>query len=255
MRDTGTVVMNGPLIRAMFEPKDGSSVEEWEDSAAYDESRGLAAVADGAGSSYRAARWSSALTGAFVTSPPDLTPDLGAFRTWVAKVADGFQVDSEKVSDSTWYTSDASRRGSFATFVGIRLSPGTPMTLTGVQLGDACVFHTRGDELITAPITDPDSFDSTPDLLGSSPYGDSYGAERARFIHAAVEPGDVIFLTSDALGAAMLRVARENRPMWSGFAGLDHEGFHSVVDRLRSEGIMENDDVTMLRLHAPGDRS
>lgn len=246
-------VGRGPTIRVMFEPKDGSTIEEWEDSAAYDERRGLGAVADGAGSSYRAARWSSALTSAFVTSPPKLDSDLGDFRAWVQHVADGFQVDSEQVSDSTWYTSDASRRGSFATFVGVRLSPGTPMRLTGVHLGDACVFHTRGDRLITAPITDPDSFDSTPDLLGSSRYGDSYGAERAGFIRAEVEPGDIVFLTSDALGAAMLRLARENRPMWSGFAKLDHEGFRSVVGRLRSEGIMENDDVTMLRLHAPGD--
>lgn len=236
----------------LFEPKEGSSVEEWEDSAAYDERRGLCAVADGAGSSYRAARWSSALASSFITTPPKLDSDLGDFRAWVGQVADGFQVDSEQVSDSTWYTSDASRRGSFATFVGVRLSPGDPMSLTGVHLGDACLFHTRGDQLITAPITDPDAFDSTPDLLGSSAYGDSYGAERATFIRAAVQPGDVIFLTSDALGAAMLRLARENRPMWSGFARLDQGGFRSVVARLRSEGIMENDDVTMLRLHAPG---
>jgi len=239
-----------PSIRVLYAPKEGSAEEEWEDAAYYDPRTGYCAVADGAGSSYRASRWSSALVESWALAPPELAPDLVDFRDWVRRVGDAFQTTSEAVSGTSWYTADASRRGSFATFVGLRLIPGPPFRMQAVSVGDACLFQCRDGRLVAegTSITDPDSFDSTPHLLGSSPYQDSYGAEQARYFDAPLDVGDLVLLTTDALGAAMLRLDRAGHPVWTEFAERGPTGFGRIVERLRATEVMENDDVTMLRV-------
>lgn len=243
--------MSGLIARVLFAPKSGAEEAEWEDAAAYSERRGVMAVADGASASYRSARWSSALVDSFVSEPPELAEGLESFLEWVQRVGDRFQADSEAISETSWYASDASRRGSFATFCAVQLRGGSTPRFRAVQVGDACLFHCRGDHLVTAPLDDPDSFGSTPDLLGSTPYRESYGAEAARFVEAAVRGGDVLFLTTDALGAAMLRLAAAGQPVWSYFAAVGVTGFDQVVSGLREADVMEDDDVTLLRVRVP----
>lgn len=244
-----------PTIRAFYSPRSGSEESEWEDAACFDERLGLCAVADGAGSSYRAAYWSSTLVESFVATPPGIEPGLRDFSKWLEAVADDFQARSEAASDTSWYASDASRRGSFATFVGIHLRPGDPLRLRGVVVGDACLFHYRDDDLVTASTTDPKSFDSTPDLLRSSAYNGSYGGDSARYVEALVELGDTLLLTSDAFAAAVLRLARAGHHIWRHLKGIGPTGFDRLVQRLRDAGVMENDDVTMLRVSTGGLRA
>jgi hypothetical protein len=244
------VTGSGLVMRAMWAPKEGSAESEWEDSAAYRFDRAVAAIADGASSSYRAANWSAELVGQFVSSTPDLSGDPGSFAAWVQRTADGFQSRSEARSETSWYAADASRRGSFATFCGLRLAGG-PDRFEAVHVGDACLFHCRGGELVTASVLDPAGFDLAPDLLKSSPYEDSYGAEEARFIQAPIEPGDVIFLATDAMGSAMLQLHAVDKPVWATFSAIGPAGFDRATNALRAAGIMENDDVTLLRIRLP----
>lgn len=244
--------MTTPLVTVLHGPKRAAPEEEWEDAACYDEATGVCAVADGAGSSYRAARWSSHLVESFVTRPPALSKDLAEFQRWVAAVGDEFQATSEAVSDTSWYAADASRRGSFATFAGIRITPGERPRLEGVYVGDACVFQCRGDKVVSATHNDPQLFDSTPDLLGSSPYQDSYGAERGRYITGEITPGDVVLIASDALSAAMLRLWRARKPIWETMARIGPAGFADLVERLRAADVMEDDDVTLMRVRTDG---
>ena len=239
-----------PTIRAFWAPKTAARESEWEDAAAYDESRQVVAVADGASSSYRAGHWSSRLVEEFLAEPPQLAPGLTGFHQWVAQVADGFQSASEAVSDTSWYASDASRRGSFATFVGVTLMSGANgARFVGVQVGDACLFHTRGDQLITAlPTRDPEGFNSTPDLLGSSAYEESHGAEAGVYCEGIVEPGDVLYLTTDAMGSAMLALAEANQPIWRAGQHLGPRRFRSMVNELRQSEVLEDDDATLVRV-------
>ncbi|MEZ5383629.1 MAG: protein phosphatase 2C domain-containing protein [Microthrixaceae bacterium] len=239
-----------PIIRAYWAPKAAAEEREWEDAAAYDEARGVAAVADGASSSYRAGRWSALLVEEFLKRPPQLSPDLSEFHRWVATVAEGFQTSSEAVSDTSWYASDASRRGSFATFVGTFLLSGVGGTrFIGVQLGDACLFHTRGEQLVSAlPTRDAEGFDSTPSLLSSSPYEESYGAEAARYCEGDLRPGDCLYLTTDAFGSAMLALAEAEQPIWTAAADFGPNRFTRIVDELRAVEVLEDDDVTLVRI-------
>ena len=239
-----------PTIRAFWAPKAAAHEREWEDAAAYDEARQVVAVADGASSSYRAGVWSSRLVEEFLDQPPQLAPGLIAFHEWVAHVADGFQSASEAVSETSWYASDASRRGSFATFVGIMLMSGANGgRFVGVQVGDACLFHTRGDQLVTAvPTRDAEGFDSTPDLLGSSAYQESHGAEAGVYCEGIVEPGDVLYLTTDAMGSAMLALAEAGQPIWRAGQDLGPRRFRTMVHELRTADVLEDDDVTLVRV-------
>lgn len=240
-----------PVVRVLHHPKSSHSEEEWEDAAAYSESRGVVAVADGAATSYRAARWSAALVESFVAEDVSMTPD--GFGEWVARLGESFQGRSVGVSDSaSWYASDASRRGSFATFCGLRLDDGLGPGYSAVHVGDACLFHTRGDVLLSANLDDPAAFDAMPDLLSSADYDGARGVESARFSRGEVAPGDVIFLATDALGAAMLRLGQAGQAVWRFFASVGQEGFGPLVDELRESLVMEDDDVTLLRVRIRG---
>lgn len=236
------------VMRAMYAPKSTHAEQEWEDAAAYSEHRGIVAVADGASSSYRAGRWSAALVESFVAEPPDLTAGDDAFAAWVTEIGERFQSQSADVSETSWYASDASRRGSFATFCGLKLHAGATPGFVAAHVGDACLFHVRDDRVVTAALDDPASFGSTPDLLSSSRYDDSNGADRVRFLRAPISAGDVVFLTTDALGAAMLRLDRAGQPVWRFFAQVGQHGFDRTVDALRASEVMDDDDVTMLRV-------
>lgn len=238
-----------PVIRVLHHPKSSHEADEWEDAAAYSERRGVVAVADGAAASYRAAQWSSMLVESFVAN--DVAMNVMGFTDWVAGLGEQFQDRSLDASEgSSWYASDASRRGSFATFCGLRFDPDR-QSFTAVHVGDACLFHTSGDQLVAANLEDPAAFDSMPELLSSADYDGSRGVERARFLRGSVAPGDVVFLATDALGAAMLRLDHAGQDVWRFFGSIGQQGFGPLVEALRDELVMEDDDVTLVRIRVP----
>lgn len=240
-----------PVVRVLHHPKSSHLETEWEDAAAYSEKRGVVAVADGAATSYRAAQWSSKLVESFVTA--DVSMNVIGVQSWVAGLGDAFQDRAVDVADgASWYASDASRRGAFATFCGLRLDSGTGPGYTAVHVGDACLFHARGDELLAANHDDPSLFDSMPELLSSADYDGSRGADAARFSRGEVAAGDVLFLTTDALGAAMLRLANGGQPVWRFFAQVGQQAFGPLVEAMRQSLVMEDDDVTLMRVRVRG---
>jgi len=240
-----------PIVRVLHHPKSSHDETEWEDAAAYSERRGVVAVADGAAASYRAAQWSSLLVESFVTDKVPM--NVIGIERWVTAMGEQFQDGAVDDSDSmSWYASDASRRGAFATFCGLRFDHGGGPGYTSVHVGDACLFHTRGDQLLTANLTDPAAFDSMPDLLSSADYDGARGADTARFLRGEVAPGDVLFLATDALGAAMLRLANGGQPVWQFFAQVGQQAFGPLVDAMRESLVMEDDDVTLMRVRVGG---
>lgn len=77
-------------FRCYWRPKSDHSIDEWEDGAAFSEARGVAAIADGASSSFDAARWARELTRSFIANPPR-TVDPEAFEAWTTAVAASFE--------------------------------------------------------------------------------------------------------------------------------------------------------------------
>lgn len=251
--------MTSPSIVAYFTSKLEAQLPECEDAAAYQiEPHGAtAAVADGASSSYKAAEWSQELVRSFVRDRPLIDSGLSEFGRWLESTATRFQSRSEESSGSaSWYASDASRRGAFATFVGLNMFVSARQSFyQAVQVGDACLFHIREDSLHFAmPGTDPNAFDTIPDLLSSSEYQSSYGYEAARSVTRRIESSDMLLLTSDALGSALLQMHAVGLPVWEVVRRLDPGGFIQAVSDLRAEEVMEDDDVMMLRIRPFGRR-
>lgn len=77
-------------FRCYWRPKSDHTIGEWEDGAAFSEARGVAAIADGASSSFDAARWARELTRSFISNPPR-TVDAEAFEAWTVAVAAAFE--------------------------------------------------------------------------------------------------------------------------------------------------------------------
>jgi hypothetical protein len=127
-------------------PKRGHRPEENEDAAAGDGGRGRFAVADGATESAFAGDWSRLLAEAFVRDSvlergwPDWLPPVR--QQWLETVGG---------RDLPWYLEEKFKQGAFATFLGVevvRAASGEGWEWRAVAIGDCCLFHVRGNEMI-----------------------------------------------------------------------------------------------------------
>jgi serine/threonine protein phosphatase PrpC len=169
-----------------------------------------------------------------------------------------------------WYLEEKIRRGAHATFVGLSIRDAeTPQPQGGswrvVAVGDSCLFHVRGDQLLTvAPMSKSDEFNNHPHLISTDPataFG--LGESRPTVISGEWQPDDVFFLLTDALAEWTLSKHEAGRPPWTLFRSLGEDGdsgenedsssagqalFESLVAELREKDGLHNDDTTLLRV-------
>ncbi len=165
-----------------------------------------------------------------------------------------------------WYLEAKIRRGAHAALVGLSIRDGQAAesfagSWEGVAVGDSCFFHVRADELLTvAPISTSDGFDNRPRLI-STDASASFGldASRVTVVSGEWRPRDAFYLATDALAQWALAEHEAGRPPWPLFRGLnqaaDHgrggpgtRSFEEVVEELRENGGLHNDDTTLLRV-------
>ena len=236
-------------IGAFRLPKAGCSQAEYEDATAWSSRGRRFAVADGASASAFARRWAQLLVRAYVgghLGSESLEADLAPIQTrWAS------EVDPRPLA---WYAQEQARRGAFAAIAGLTLNDDA--SWSALAVGDCCVFHVRGDTLLTAfPLSDSAAFDNRPLLVGSRAESNAglRTAGAIRLMHGAWLPGDTFLLMSDALAAALLR--RIEMYACSPLASLSFErsraGFRRWIHNMRAEQRMRNDDVSLLWLN-PG---
>jgi hypothetical protein len=232
-------------------PKAGSSAAEYEDAVASSR-RGLRyAVADGASASAFARLWAHLLvhayTGGFLGAET-LEGDLAPFQTRWAELVGRRRLP--------WYAEEQARRGAFAALLGLSLS--MDQRWSALAVGDCCLFQVRDDVLVAAtPLDDPADFKLRPLLLGSRPAAniDLRSAGAVVMSDGTWRPGDSFLLMSDALAAMFLTRVRacNGAPL----AALDFDGtaagFRTWIRRMRSEGCLRNDDVSLLWLNIDAD--
>jgi frataxin-like iron-binding protein CyaY len=68
------------------------------------------------------------------------------------------------------------------------------------------------------------------------------------YCEGIVEPGDVLYLTTDAMGSAMLALAEAGQPIWRAGQDLGPRRFRTMVHELRTADVLEDDDVTLVRV-------
>ncbi|WP_280276692.1 hypothetical protein [Nocardia wallacei] len=221
--------------------KDGRTDKENDDRAA----AGLFrfAVADGATDAGRAGTWAEILVDAFVRNwpaPVDIfAPNhLAALREqWRSEV---YRPDLP--FHATW---KLDLRPGAAAFVGVEVD-WRARTYSAVAVGDCCLLHIRGDELVTVgPIDDWKEFGSRPQLVKAAAGEETF--RRAVWRNAGrYESADVLLLASDALAQCLLRRFQEcdaaDIETWD--TGL-RNGFAEWVSARRAHGELNNDDTTM----------
>ena len=272
--------------RAFHAPKQGNADAEYED-AFYPQSvfrRELAdfrcAVADGASESAFAQQWAQILVRSFCRRQMRLTR-LG--KVWQRLV---------KGRPLPWYLERKIGHGAHATFLGLSVRDSGVRAANGEQapegahaaavsaqqwmpqlaaleatpnghggrwralaVGDSCLFHVRGDELLAVgPVSSSQAFDNTPHLLSSrNPGLIKRSADRVTIFEGTWRPKDRFYLATDAMAQWLLREQEADRLPWEFLRALDNEGevtkpFDQLVKQMRAEHNLHNDDTTLLRV-------
>lgn len=160
-----------------------------------------------------------------------------------------------------WYLEEKIRRGAHATLVGLTIRDSDESESLGggvweaTAIGDSCLFHVRGDELLTvAPMKRSRDFNNHPHLVSTNSNAFGLNDTRLKIAKGNWQPSDVFYLQTDALAEWTLSQHERGKSPWSLFRSIGKDGdsgtdsFEALVANLREHGGLHNDDTTMLRI-------
>ena len=232
--------------------KGGNEEQQYEDAFQRDPNRGLVAIADGASEGYASGAWASILVHRFIEEPPDqLTAE--SFWPWVAKHRPEWLLGIDFASLG-WNHQIKAEGGAFTTFLCAQFQldrnqdrPDT-LSLRVLAVGDCCLFHVRGQELVQwVPPIAPENFSTRTELVASLAHRQDLNV-RAETFELRVQPGDLLFLASDALACWLLQQTHAGDVDWNKYWMLDIADWRQEIVHLRDQGSMTDDDVTLLVL-------
>ncbi len=241
-------------------PKAGNRSDEYEDASrvVYPQrigasGRGLArvAVTDGASESAFAREWANVLTDAFVSRAPDLnglSPD--SLSEWLEPAQEEWhdQVPWDRIP---WHGEAKARAGAFATLLGLTIGAKSPrsgvLSWQALAIGDCCLFVVRDDYLqISFPLETHAEFDNNPALVCSNPTSIEGLWEEVRQDGGECVAGDLIIVATDAIACWFLAKYHAGEKPWETLAELKSSGWDEWVAVQRREGLMRNDDTTVV---------
>lgn len=234
--------------------KAGNSRDQYEDASRLDLSTGRFAVADGASSAYDSKNWARLLVDKFVKSPPEL--DGSDLNQWL----EGPSLDwTSNISwdELPYYKYNKAQEGAFATFLGVQLNTSLDdnaesqlLHWHALAVGDSAIIVVRNDRLLTSfPVTLDTVFDNRPALISTNAAYNKQSLKKVVVQHGDLKQGDLMFLVTDAMAEWLLESIRRGEKPWIDLAGIqDDDQFALMVQRLRTEGKMKNDDTTLIIL-------
>lgn len=259
---------------ALRAPKQGNSARECEDAHFVLPARApdewlaepvAAAVADGASESLLAGEWARLLTTSVTRAAhgcEDVLRDAGRFAGalvdagqewdgWLAAYVAEREADGRPIA---WYEQPKLDRGPHATVLAARFATTSGTTAWhAAALGDSCLFHIRDDRLLRAfPVESSAAFDNTPGLVNAFNRDHGLLSRHVRTAAGEAEQGDQFFLCTDALAEWFLRAAEGGGQPWRLLSEFtphgDLDGFTAWLEKVRAEGAMRNDDVTVVHV-------
>lgn len=243
--------MLGLRVQTFSLPKRGYQPEEYEDAWAHTATR--LALADGASDAFESRLWAQALVQAFIHQPPEA--HRVALLDWLATP---IQVWKEAIhwQQLPWYAEEKARRGAFATLLGVTFAwPAADATgaaeatapWSAMAVGDVCLFQIRAEQVIVHfPVQYAADFGTTPPLLSSRSDYNRRSLEALCTCTGECWPGDLFVLATDALAAWFLHQVETGERPWQCLIDLTEDTFAALVASLRHEGVMRNDDVTLV---------
>ncbi len=243
--------------------KRGLTAEQCEDAWAANPSAGRFAVADGATDSYASGRFARLLVYGFVDEAgPRSSVEIEGWSTSCAEA----WAEATPIAGLPWYKQEKARLGAHCTFLGVQLEGqaardhGTTSSPTNLDhetapslvyrafaVGDVCLFHVRQDRLLEVmPIARPEDFGVQPALVATSRSYPGPGLDALVEWTGELAEGDSLYLASDAVARWMLVSADAGEFPWHAIADAGADEFAALVEHLRDEGHMRNDDVTVV---------
>ncbi len=219
--------------------KRGHTPEEYEDAHDVDPLSGRFAIADGASESAFAKEWAQIL----VESNKDFD------QVW----QQSFPALQEQWLRHThqhplpWYLERKVQEGAYSTFLNLVLDSADWRSFA---VGDSCLFHVRNLQMIASfPLGHSAEFGVHPELIGSRPLASECPPEIGLRRVGKCEIGDLFFLATDALAEWTIRQCEDEVSPWpllSSFTTRSQSEFEQLIERIREERAIRNDDVTLV---------
>ena len=233
-------------VRTYRRSKLGNSDEECEDAFSSNEDFSRIAIADGASDSIFSGVWASSLVDEFSKMDRSLYEDTGHTLSQLIKSARNSWYDRINWGGLSLFVKNKAIKGSFSTFLGVEMveiEGGYVANISAV--GDSCFIMKNDASILSVPINDPSSFNSTPRLIWSG-YGAPFEKEfkwkkpvMQKFTFNV--PYNCSFmLATDALSKWMLEHREDS---WETLMNADDP--EAYFDLLRTKKEMRNDDVVL----------
>ncbi|MFF8831485.1 hypothetical protein [Streptomyces sp. NPDC015131] len=179
------------------------------------------AVADGATLSALPEPWARTLVRELCALPVRTLADPETLHAALRMLSDGWPAALRSYVTGLgrpldWLEPHALQHGPAAAFVavGVLPVPGGRRWLAAA-VGDCCLFHTRGDQLVAAfPLDLPERFGHSPDLVRGLDCLGPGGLSVIRTATGWIRAGDTLLLASDALAKWALVQHTGGRPGW-----------------------------------------
>jgi hypothetical protein len=245
-------------LKAFWLPKEGSTEEEYEDAFFPRHAQSLSgdrlrfAVADGATEASFSRLWARMLVRAFVRRTLDLPPELDQ----LSRLREQWM---EAVHGKTlpWYAEQKAASGAFSALVAIEFTEegsGSEQRRDwrAVAAGDSCLFHLTGNKIGRGfPVGESAAFSNSPDLLGTIATPQVDDARLLLETSGNWARRDQFLLMTDALACWFLKSSEEGGKPWLTLSEAEaggEWGFREFIAKLRVDGVIKNDDVTLMRI-------
>jgi hypothetical protein len=208
------------------------------------------AVADGATDSSFSGIWARLLVKEFVEGPhepEDIEQLLASTQPrWEQQVGQ---------RQLPWYAEEKAQAGAFSSLLGltIRETDEGRSEWQAIAVGDSCLVQVRNEKAIVKfPIEHSSRFDSMPFLLATTSSFNSRVRDNLVIASGDIRPDDAMYLMTDALACWFMAADERGQAPWLALRDLNtgdqRESFVEMVDRLRTQHELRNDDCTLIRI-------
>jgi hypothetical protein len=235
--------------------KDPDNPGQFQDAFALDAARGIAAIADGVSSALFSGPWATILTQAVVAAAAD-PRDPATFAAWLAQCRAAWAASID-TSSLAWFQRAKLPTGAFSTLLWIRILEVAEaeagafggFRLVGYAIGDTCLFHIRGGDLVrTFPVQTSAELLADPLALGSVDLNRDQLLQFAT-LDATCYPDDLLVLCTDAMADWALRCYESGTPPeWDKYWQMPEDAWQAEIISLRHHRCMREDDTTLAML-------
>jgi hypothetical protein len=241
-------------------------VKEGEDACLISRDETRFALSDGASASSLPRPWATLLGQQWIEKPLAKT-DINKLPDWLEKSRNLW----EEWVKETWLSAVNERnrltgdypvhqedvvqilqRGAFATLLGVEVNR-QARKWRALTIGDSCVFMVRRSSswqiIMSLPLEKSTDFNNRPPLLSSQRDGDmdplllSY----VKYEVVSYQEGDILLMATDALAQWLLWQQEQGEVAWHTLLEIrDQNSFARFVEKQRLNGMMEEDDTTLL---------